>query len=394
MRFRVESAAPAVVLVLGLVATQSAQAQTFTALHTFTWGPGGAYPYAGLVRGTAGALYGTTANSGSSNYGVIFKVDMRGTETVLHSFSGGADGGYPYGGLVRGTSGALYGTTAYGGASNYGVVFKMDRSGTETVLHSFAGGTADGCNPYGGLLRDKGGNLYGTSETCGASGVGTVFRVDRKGTETILHSFAGGTTDGAYPFYTSLLEDKSGNLYGVTSRGGTSNLGVVYKLSKSGILTVLHSFTGGTTDGCYAYGTPTMDKGGNLYGTAWECGASDEGIVWRVSKKGTETVLHSFAGGAPDGAYPLAGVLMDAKGNLYGNTEEGGTSGIGTLYELNNEGALTLLHSFAGGASDGAYPIGGLIRDGDGNIYGTTQEGGSGNGCFDGCGTVWRITKQ
>ncbi len=374
-----------VVLGLGVVTSQSAQAQTFTDLYNFTGSPDGADPFAGLVRDAAGNLYGTTYTGASSGYGVVFKVDTSGTETVLYSFSGGTDGGSPVGGLVRDTAGSLYGTTQYGGSSGNGVVFKVDNSGTETVLYSFAGGTTDGCSPYGGLVRDKAGSLYGTTMGCGASGNGTVFKVTKSGAEKLLHSFAGGTADGANPLYTGLLMDPKGNLYGVTSQGGSQNSGVVYKLSKSGTLTLLHSFTGGTTDGCSAHGTPTMDKEGNLYGTTSRCGFGSHGIVWKVSKKGTEIVLHNFAGGSSDGENPISGVILDAQNNLYGNTQAGGVSDDGTVYELNKKGVLTLLHSFAG--SDGATPYGGLIRDAKGNVYGTTLEGGSGRD-----GTVWKLT--
>ncbi len=260
----------------------------------------------------------------------------------------------------------------------------MTENGTETVLHSFAGGTSDGCYPHGSLLMDSEGNLYGTTDECGTSGLGTVFKVSKTGKETVLHSFAGGTTDGDYPFYAGLLMDTEGNLYGNTYYGGASNEGVVYKLSKKGTLTVLHSFAGGT-DGCYPYGTPIMDSRGNLYGTTEHCGASSVGIVWKVSKKGTETVLHSFTGGSSDGEYPVAGVIMDAKGNLYGDTASGGASSLGTVYELNKKGTITLLHSFAG--SDGEYPDGNLIRDAKGDLFGTASVGGT-----DGYGTVWKLT--
>jgi uncharacterized repeat protein (TIGR03803 family) len=376
----------AFLLVLGMGATQSAQAQTFTTLYNFTGSSDGGFPYGTLLRDAAGNLYGTTYYAGSSGYGVVFKVDTSGTESILYSFTGGADGGYPFAGLLRDKAGNLYGTTYLGGASGLGTVFKLDSAGTETVLHSFAGGTTDGEYPYGGLLRDKAGNLYGTTEEGGASSLGTVFKLNSAGTETLLHSFAGGTSDGQFPLYTTLLSDKKGNLYGVTEGGGASSEGVAYKLSKAGTLTVLHSFAGGTTDGCYAYGSPAMDKAGNLYGTTDSCGASGLGTVWRLSKKGTETLLHSFAGGSSDGALAIAGVIMDTKGNLYGNTEEGGASSLGAVYKLSKKGTLTLLHGFAG--SDGEYPIGGVMRDAKGTLYGTTVEGGSGS-----YGTVWQITK-
>ena len=175
--------------------------------------------------------------------------------------------------------------------------------------------------------------------------------------------------------------DKAGSLYGTTQSGGTSGQGVVYKLSKSGFK-VLHSFAGGTTDGCFPWGSVAMDKGGNLYGTATGCGSSNDGVVWKLSKTGKQTVLHSFAGS--DGNLPEAGVVMDAKGNLYGDTSGGGANGRGTVYEL-KKGKVTLLHSFTG--SDGQTPVGGVILDAKGNLYGTAEGGGTGSN-----GTVWSLT--
>lgn len=382
---RLGAAALALAVLLGLVVTtQSAQAQTFTTLYNFTGASDGGYPFAGLVRDKTGNLYGTTYSGGSSTTGTVFKVNKSGTETVLYSFTDGTDGGLPYAPLVRDAGGNLYGTTELGGASGYGTVFKVDPSDAETVLHSFASGITDGQLPLGGLLRDTKGNLYGTTFEGGNPGYGTVFKVDASGTETLLHSFA-GTPGGGYPRYENLIMDTKGNLYGVTQAGGTNSYGIVFKLSKSGKFTVLHNFIGGTTDGCLPFGTLVMDKKDNLYGTAESCGSSGDGVVWKLSKKGVETVLHNFAGGSSDGAIPIAGVIMDAKGNLYGNTEEGGSASLGTVYELNKKGTLTVLHSFAG--SDGEAPFGGVIRDAKGDLYGTSSAGGTG-----GYGTVWKLT--
>lgn len=255
IRLRGASVALAFVVVLGLrvVAAQSGPARTFNVLYTFQGSSDGGEPYAGLVRDAAGNLYGTAISSGAFGWGVVFKVDPSGTETVLHSFGDGTtDGRTPYAGLVRDKAGNLCGTTYEGGGigciDGCGTVFKVDTTGTETVLHSFAGGTTDGCFPYAGLLLDKAGNLYGTTQACGASSSGTVFRLSKSGKETILHNFAGGTADGANPLYASLLTDTKGALYGVAQYGGTANQGVVYKLSKSGALRVLYSFVGGTTE--------------------------------------------------------------------------------------------------------------------------------------------------
>ncbi len=373
-----------IALVLGVVASQPAQAQTFTVLYNFPGSSDGATPYGALVQDRASNLYGTTVTGGGPGVGVVFKLDSSGKETVLHTFAGPPDGVYPFAGLLRDKSGNLYGTTEEGGASAYGMVFKVDTSGNETVLYSFAGGTTDGCYPFGGLIQDKSGNLYGTTELCGAFGYGTVFKLNKKGKETVLHSFAGGASDGQYPLYTSLLMDTQGRLYGVTQNGGAPGAGVLYKLSKGGDLTLLHSFAGGARDGCFPLGAPVMDKAGDFYGTSEACGSSNLGTVWKVNKKGTETILHSFAGGSSDGEYPLAGVILDPKGNMYGNTEEGGSAGEGTVYKLSKGGTLTLLHGFTG--SDGEFPIGGLLRSAKGVLYGTTASGGA---SYE--GTVWSI---
>ena len=397
MRLRGAGVALAFVVVLGLrvAVAQSAPTRTFKALYTFQGSSDGGEPYAGLVRDSAGNLYGTAISSGAFGWGVVFKVNPSGTETVLHSFGDGSkDGRTPYGGLVRDKAGNLYGTTYEGGGigcvDGCGTVFKVDTTGTETVLHSFAGGTTDGCFPYAGLLL-KAGYLYGTTQACGASSYGTVFRLSTSGKETILHNFAGGTADGANPLYGSLLMDTKGALYGVAQYGGTSNQGVVYKLNPSRVLRVLYSFAGGTTDGCNPDGTPAMDTLGNLYGTAVACGSSNMGIVWKLNQSRKEKVLHNFAGGAKDGADPIAGVTLDANGNLYGDTQYGGGTGCfgtgcGTVYKVSATGKLTLLHIFVG--SEGALPFGSVIRDTNGNLYGTAFLGGTPD-----WGTVWRITK-
>lgn len=312
------------VVVLAVVTTPLAGAQTFTVLYNFLGSPDGAGAYTGLVLGTAGNLYGTTPYGGPS-YGTVYKVDTNGTETLLHDFAGGTDGCYPWANLILDIAGNLYGTTSNCGPLGSGTVFKIDTSGTETILHSFAGGTIDGAFPFGGLILDTKGNLYGTTQLGGPSGYGVVFRLDPSGHESVLHSFAGGPADGAYPYLTSLLMDAKGNLYGVTQNGGTSGNGVVYRLNRSGRFTVLHSFSGGT-DGCYPLGTLVMDVKRFLYGTARACGSIGWGSVWRVSQSGTYVVLHNFAGGTTDGANPNAGVTLDGKGNLYGDTAGGGAS--------------------------------------------------------------------
>lgn len=384
---RVSLRATMALAIIIMLAPQSVQAQTFKVLYSFRGDIfyDGQFPYGNLFQDSAGNVYGTTYSGGPSDFGLVFEVNSSG-ESTLFTFAGGpSDGAYPFAGLVGDNAGNFYGTTTAGGTSGFGTVFTADTIGRNSVLYNFTGGR-DGAYPYGGLVLDAAGNLYGTTAE-GGSGLGTIFKVDKSGAKAILHKFAGGPSDGQYPLYTSLIIDKAGSLYGVTEEGGTSGQGVIYELSKSGKFTVLHSFAGGKTDGCLPFGTPFMDTKGNLYGTTYSCGASDEGMVWRVSTSGTETVLHNFAGGEKDGARPFAGVVGDANGNLYGNTQTGGTSDFGTVYELNSKGKISVLHSFA--ASDGQYPFGGLVRDAKGNLYGTAVDGGS-NIVY---GTVWQITK-
>lgn len=383
------SAALAIValLALGRVVVTSAQAQTFTVLYNFGSLPDAENSYADLVRDPSGNLYGTTANGGSSSLGTVFKLGPNGTETVLHSFLGGStDGQTPYGGLVRDKSGNLYGMTYQGGPLNLGTIFKVDTGGNETVLHNFAGGAKDGALPVGGLTLDRAGNLYGAIQTGGLNDLGVIVEFSKTGLFKVLHSFAGGASDGEYPYYTTLRMDAKGDIYGVTFEGGANGLGVVYELTKDGIQIVLYSFAGGTTDGCYPVGAPVGDAQGNLYGTTNACGPNPKGAgtVWKLNKKGKEKVLHFFAGGLSDGTTPYSGVVLDEKGNLYGDTLDGGADDFGVAYKLTKAGSMTLLHSFVAG--DGEFTGAALLRDAKGRLYGTAESGGTNYG------TVWELT--
>src|ERR1039457_1394415 len=296
------------------IAAPPAQAQTYSVLHSFKGGTAdGENPEAGLLMDKAGNLYGTTVDGPQcspapcTNFsGIVFKLGTTGTETVLHKFRGSPDGANPYGGLISDSAGHFYGISSAGGPSPSGVRFKLDTTGTETVLYSFKGG-ADGAFPYGRLLRDSAGSLYGTtpasgimSGNCFAYGCGVVFKVDTTGTETVLYSFTGGATDGAYP-YAGLITDSTGNLYGTTYNGGvggcSNGCGLVFKLAPgTGVLTLLHSFAGYPTDGAFPYAGLVRDSTGNLYGTAVYGGASNNGVVFKVDTTDTETVLYNFTG--------------------------------------------------------------------------------------------------
>ncbi len=379
----------ALALVLGLAAfTPSTQGQTFTVLHTFG-GPDGdnSNHGAGLTWDSAGNLYGTTDFGGylacnGAGCGTVYKLDRNGKETVLHRFRGTPDGAYPFAGVIRDAAGNLYGTTLEGGTSGNGTVFKVDSTGNETVLHSFTG-LADGGFPRAGVVRDSAGNLYGTTEMGGASNKGTVYKLDATGKETVLHSFTGGT-DGANP-QVGVIQDKAGNLYGIA--------GPLFKINKSGKETVLYNFP----EGFIAY-AGLIFCGDALCGTT-AYGGSGLGTVFKLDQREEFTVLYNFTGGT-DGGYPLAGVIQDAAGNLYGETAVGGwlgcgDEGCGTVFKLSPAGEETVLYTFYDGF-DGGFPAGGLVRDAAGNLYGTTTSGGNFGRCnepfYNGCGTIFKLT--
>jgi uncharacterized repeat protein (TIGR03803 family) len=352
-----------------------------TVLYSFTGGADGSSPN-GLIRDLAGNLYGTTSGGGASGAGVVFKVDPSGNETVLYSFTGGADGGNPDS-VIRDSKGNLYGTTTSGGgAANAGVVFKIDTSGHETALYTFTGGN-DGASPNQNVALDFFGNFYGTTNNGGTSGAGVVFKVNPAGQETVLYTFTGGA-DGGNP--NGVTRDSQGNLYGTASSGGgPAGAGVVFKVDTSGHETVLYTFTGGD-DGGFSDAGVVLDRFGNIYGTTNFGGSAGLGVVFKLDTSGHETVLHTFTRG-PYGNQPfLAGVILDAFGNLYGTTAFNGAGGQGAVYKLDASGNATVLYAFPG-AVDGQFSYNnGVIFGSDGHLYGTTEYGGR-----NGAGVVYEL---
>jgi len=347
---------------------------TETVLYSFKGtGGDGAVPSAGVVLDGAGNLYGTT-NVGGNNgcnagngCGTVFKLAPTKTgwkETVLYRFKGtGGDGGDPNdAGVVLDAAGNLYGATNGGGRGGCaqndgcGTVYKVALTKTgwkETVLHRFKGTGGDGFEPNSGVVLDGEGNLYGTTVYGGGSNYGTVYELDKSGTETVLYSFKGTGGDGAYP-NGSVIRDAAGNLYGTTIEGGGYGNGTVFKLGKSGNETVLYRFTGGA-DGAQPVNSLVRDVKGNLYGSTFyggdfACNDLGCGVVFKVSTKGTETVLHTFTGKAgDDGAIPvcLPALILDAAGNLYGTTYLGSANGEGTVFKLDDKsGNETILYAF------------------------------------------------
>jgi uncharacterized repeat protein (TIGR03803 family) len=378
----------ALLAVLIVTAGQPACAQTETVLHSFNAsGTDGYNPYSGLAIDKDGNLYGTTLY-GSNLFapdGTVFKVTPDGVETVLYNFLGAPDGSEPYySGVVRDAAGNLYGTTIRGGTNDLGIVYKIAPNGTETVIHNFSP-THDGYYPYGGVILGKQGALYGTTYTGGAAGVGTVYKVlrTRKATETVLYNF-GGQQDGCYPSQENLVLAKDGTLYGTTYSCGPSANGTVFKIAPDGTETIIHAFNADGSDGVNPYGGLIFDKAGNIYGTTYQGGTKGFGTVYKITPTGAESVVYSFKGDGTDGTNPYGGVVVDPKGNIYGTTYLGGTKGFGTVFKITPSGTETVLHSFTD--TDGSHPYAGVIRDKKGVLYGTTVNGGD-----FGYGTVFKI---
>jgi len=343
-----------------------------------------------LIMDEAGNLYGTTYYGGNIGFGAVFKVDTSGSEGLLYSFAGPlSDGANPSGGVARDKAGNLYGTTPFGGEFTYGTIFKLDTSGNETVLLNFYfyGSSGNGLYVNGGLIIDKAGNLYGTTRAGDGPSGGGVFEFDTSGT---LYQFNFGSVNVGV-LLAGVIMDKAGNLYGTGTFGGDFGGGSVFKLDTSRNATVLYSLPDGSGP---MYAGVFMDRAGNLYGTTTQGGAFGRGTVFKLDPFGKATVLHSFAGPPGDGAFPWAAPIVDERGNLYGTTYAGGTGtcnfdgpGCGTVYEIDRYGNETVLHSFAGSPDDGAAPVAGLVMDKADNLYGTTEAGGA-----DDWGTVFKLS--
>jgi uncharacterized repeat protein (TIGR03803 family) len=337
------------------------------------------------------------------------------TEAVLYNFctqANCADGGASVAGLATDSAGNLYGTTligggpsSCGGAPGCGAVFMLDTMGNYTVLYRFCAqpNCADGYSPYGGVILDSAGNLYGTTAWGGTgsygncfngfnAGCGVMFELSADGNYTVLHNFCSlpGCADGVAP-EGNLVLDSSGNLYGIAS-GGVSNYGTVFKLDTAGNHVVLYTFNEHAWWGDNGEPSLVLDPDGNLYGAAPYGGASSChcGVVFKLSQTGDYQALYSFTGGA-DGANPVGGVILDSAGNLYGTTYYGGASGGGVVFELDAAGNYTALYNLS--SASGRNPVGGLLLDSTGNLYGTTALGGANEiiGVVTGGGVVFEL---
>jgi uncharacterized repeat protein (TIGR03803 family) len=313
----------------------------------------------------------------------MFRLNYAGKMIAVHNFRY-ANGVYPNGELTFDSTGAVYVAMNGGGQYGFGTITRFEKSGTATVLHNFAGPPGDGSNPRAGVIRDAAGNLFGTTffggtvglncpYSGGYGGCGIVFKLDATGQETVLHRFSGGS-DGANP-NSPLLRDVAGRLFGTTILGGAYGAGAVFALNPTGVFDVLYSFHG-TADGYSPNGNLIRDSAGTFYGTTDVGGVFGYGTVFKLDTTRHETVPYSFHGDQ-DGGVPEAGLVRDAAGNLYGTTFEGGSApvpyGHGTVFKLDSAGHLTVLHTFTG--IDGRFPEGRLLCHKT-NLYGTTYEGG------------------
>ena len=372
-------------MLIGLVvlAGRSGRASTIsvTTLYSFIGGADGLQPHGALVEGGDGNFYGTTSGGGVSGAGTVFTINSLGTLTTLYSFGGTADGAQPRGALVQGSDSNFYGTTVAGGLlSGAGTVFSVTSTGMLTTIYRFSGGS-DGGQPYGGLAEGSDSNFYGTTYGGGVSGAGTVFRINSLGTLTTLYNFSGGA-DGANPA-AGLAGGPNNSFFGTTYGGGVSGAGTVFVINSLGTLTSLYSFTGGV-DG--ANPSAVLVEGGarsNLFGTTVGGGGNATGTVFKISMQGGLTSLYSFTGGG-DGAQPEAGLIFGSDGNLYGTTSAGGADGLGTVFKMTTAGTLTSLYSFSG--TNGANPETELVQGTVSNFYGTTAAGG-----LDNAGTVFTL---
>ncbi|MBZ5719607.1 MAG: IPT/TIG domain-containing protein [Acidobacteriia bacterium] len=371
----------AVALVGGATA---ASAQTYTVLFTYPQTSGGNTGILSpdvMSQGQDGAFYTTDAYDGTNNQGSVFKMTTGGQMTIIYSFcpvAGCVDGADPQGGVMLGFDGNLWGTTQIGGAHAAGTAFKITPTGTLTKIWDFANGT-DESVPYFAILQGQDGNHYGVSYGQYVGQYGAFFKISSSNAFTALTDF--NFTDGALPALP--VQGTDGSFYGTAQFGGSSNLGVVYKATPAGVITVLHNFTGYPNDGTYPKGPLVQGNDGFLYGVTYEGGAHNLGTIFKISTNGkTYVVLHSFSGYPTDGTFPLSGLALGTDGNLYGGTLDGGTKNFGTLYETTTTGTETVLLNFCDPTCNGFAPQTPMVQHTNGKFYGNTTGNSLGGGVF------------
>ncbi len=384
---------PVTTVVLLLVAS-AASAQLKT-LHSFDF-TDGADPNGWLIQGSDGNLYGTTASQGANGYGTVFKISPAGNFVTLYDFcslSVCADGAGPLAGLIQASDGNFYGTTNTGGANVYGgTVFKITPAGALTTLFSFCDppvNCSSGYHPEAGLVQGSDGNLYGVTYLGGANGGGTVYRITRTGILTVTYNFPLGSQPSG-----TLIQATDGNLYGTTAAGGTYGYGTVFKISLSGSLTTLYSFcaTSGCPDGEAPIAGLVQGSDGNFYGTTYFGGINLSGTIFKINAAGKLTTIYNFCSlsACSDGQYPEDSLIQAGNGTtFYGTASRGGANFYGTAFKVSSTGTMTTLYSFCAqsGCTDGQNPYANLMQDTNGSFYGTTFGGGSSS-----AGTVFSLS--
>ena len=368
-------------LVLSICAASApaARAQTLKTLVNFS-GSNGANPYATVIQGKDGNFYGTTFAGGANSEGTVFEITAEGKFRTLYNFcslANCADGSLPQASLVQGVNGNLYGTVSYGGAHNAGGIFEITATGGVKLIYSFCSraGCADGSTPSAALLLGRNGNFYGTTWTGGVGGGGTVFEVTATGALKTLHSFCSqpNCADGEKPT-AALIQARNGNFWGTTSSGGSAGDGTVFKMSPTGALTTLHSFNG--SDGSNAVAGLVQATDGNFYGITELGGDNNAGTVFQITPAAALTTIYKFCSqsGCDDGANPEGQLIQASDGNLYGTTFQGGVTAQGTIFKITTAGALTTVYTFCSlsGCADGQFPVASLIQASNGDFYGTT----------------------
>jgi len=368
---------------------RAATAESYQVLYRFAH-DSGAGPISNLVADSSGNLYGTTLGGGGGSCkhgcGVIYRLAPDGTYSVLYDYQSRKNTYEPEQVLLDG-SGNLYGLTPYGGAEGLGSIFELSSNGTYTILYSFGGLTTQGYYPVG-LLHDRKGNLFGTTVRGGNADRGVIYELAPNGTETVLYSFCAETncSDGSLP-EAGLWQDKDGNLFGTAELGGLYNYGVVFRYSKDGTYSVLHSFGGTPDDGQKPLAKLIADSAGNLYGTTSLGGTSNNGVVFKIAPDGSETILHQFTG--TDGYYPISDLLLNHHGELIGTAKYGNDTDGGNLFKVKTDGSgFKLIHSFDRLKKGGFWPTTGVIRV-NGVLFGTASKGGLHKYC---CGVIYRLS--
>ncbi len=391
MNYRRLSAIIGHALLLALFASVTvrarAQVGTLTSLTSFT---GSAGPSAPLIQGTDHALYGTTFQGGANGKGSIFKIPPGGTVTPMHDFAAsGNEGAFPYGGLVQAPDGNFYGTAT--GGTPYGVIYEITPTGTFSVVHTF--NLIDGAIPYSTLMVGSDGFLYGTAGVGGGSGSsGAVFKISVATPHTfqLVHSFS--AADKAGTPYGGVIQAPDGNFYGTTTQNaGSAGFGAVYRVTPGGVFTLLHTFkstVNNVVDGAFPYASLVAAPDGYLYGVTSNGGTTANGTIYKIGLDGTFAIVHSFLGGT-DGQSPYGALIKATDGNLYGVTSGAGAGSttVGTIFRVTTSGVFSTIYSFPISGASGAGPQAALLQAADGNFYGTTQNGGT-----TGSGTVFLYT--